>query len=780
MKLCFPFLLLIVLATECVAQPSIRLIDSAKKSWMPDGKGTVGLRFRNAGNKPLIVTAGTITSSANVFKLNTSFTTPKIVAPGDSSYVIVEVNAQIAYEYFARVDLVTNDPARPVASFSLRVNDSIPPNPVRLLNASPLKGGQLTVNWLPPSTSRDKDSIVFYRVFLIAKDGESEEIYSGKANSVTTKSKFENDVIVTVLSYDDMGNRSVTLDTTWIDRSKPSVQIKRVDPQFDGIPEHIERGNPNFILSIRDWHMGRYDAYWREPGTSFLNPIAQASSFTQFEEVHTHAFHWNTSQLRGRKELVIISRDKVDNADTTIYPVTISQLRGWPKRMENHDASAGVTIAKDEGGRFLMTGADIANGVFRPNGHHYFYNWPLDVTRAGSDQVITSAADLDQDNLSEVIVISKSNAVTVLDHHGMTETEFGMLTSADRYASVVATADVDLILAGPSPIVVRDAESGEWLTYGATQSWTSAGIDAGLRKGTTTEGVREKDRFAIANLLSHDRESVVQVHDNGEWEELIIRTATGKQEVGPIPVWRPTTAYNGFYPSIGDINADGDIEIVLPAANDSLYAFHHDGTRVAGYPIHIKSSTSGRNQAMLVDLDRDGASDIVLPVEDSIVAISGRSATQIRSTIWPIRRNAPGTSLITIADLNSDGYLELIEPPSPGDTSWVHMYDLDVRNEPGTIEWGTLQHDMMRSGNHSTPAKDLQSSVKSKQIASGYMLNGKKLSLARGGVVRVSDILGREILSQTSQTNELIDLNNLPSGVYMINIDELEVIKIIL
>jgi hypothetical protein len=780
MKTLYVLLLLLCGASEAVAQPSIRLIDSSKKSWMPDGKGTVGLRFRNAGNMPLIVTAGSISSSAKVFKLNTSFSNPKIVAPGDSSYVIVEVDAQIAYEYFAKIDLINNDPARPVATFSLRVNDSIPPNPVRLLSASPLKGGQLTVNWLPPSTSRDKDSIVIYRVFIIAKNGENEEIYTGRGTSVTTTSKFENDVVVSVLAYDDMGNRSATLDTTWIDRTKPSVRISRIDPTFDGVPEHIERGNPHIILGIRDWHMGRYDVYWREPGTSFLNPIAQASNFTQFEESHSSGFHWNTSQLRGKKELVIISRDKVDNTDTVIYPLTISQLRGWSKRMENHQASSSATIAKDEGGRFLITGADIANGVFRPNGHHYYYRWPLDVTRAGSDQVITAATDLDRDNLSEVITLSQSNAIMILDHHGVTEAEFGAVTSADRYASVINSEGVAYVLAGPSPVAVRDPESGAYLTYGATQSWTTIGSNANLQQALPIDGVRENDRFVVGNLLSQDLESVIQIHDNGEWEELIIRTNIGKQEVGPIQIWQPTAAYKGCYPSLGDIDGDGDLEIVLPAANDSLYAYHHDGSRVSGYPVSVSSSTSGRNQAMLVDLDRDGASDIILPVKDSIVALSGKSGKMIRSSIWPIRRSAPGTSLITIADFNSDGYLELIEPPAPGDTSWVYVYDLDVRNEASTIEWGTFQHDMMRSGNYNTPSRELQSGVAQSLTSRGYVLEGKKLSIANGGKVRVADILGRVVLALTTQPYESIDLSNLPSGVYMVTIDELEVIKIVL
>jgi hypothetical protein len=780
MKFLSLLVLLLCSLGSAYAQPSIHLVDSAKKSWMPDGKGTVGLRFRNVGNKPLIVTSGKITSSANVFNLITSFTAPKILAPGDTSYIIVEVNAQIAYEYFASIDLISNDPVRPVATFALRINDSIPPNPVRTLTATPQKNGELAINWQAPATSRDKDSIVFYRAFVIAKNGDYEDIYTGKGNSVTVKSKFENDVVVSVLSYDDMGNRSVSFDTTWADRTRPTAWITKIDEQFPGIPEHIERGNPHFNVGIRDWHMGSIDAYWREPGSSQLNLLSQASSFPLFTEEHKAGFSWNTSQLRGKKEIVLIVRDAVDNTDTIVYPLTVSQIKGWSKGMVNHPVASSVTIAKDEGGRFVMTGGDIASGIFRPNGHHYYYNWPLDITRSTKDRVITAAVDLDRDDLSEIVTLNQDNKLMILDHHGMIENEFGSANSTDRYASVMQNGDSTFLLIGASPIAVRDPESGSYLTFGASGSWYATGASAGLNAALAIDGSRERDRFVVANLLSKTQEDVVRVHDNGVWEELSIHNATGSTELGPIQVWKPNGDYAGFYPSIGDIDGDNALDIVLPAANDSLYAYHHDGRLVSGYPIHLLTSTSGRNQAMLADLDRDGASDIILSLQDSIVAISGKSGVMIRSDIWPIRRTAAGTSFITIADLNSDGYLELIESPSATDTSWVYAYDLDVRNEPGAIEWGTFQHDMQRSGNYNTPSRELQSKVSVKQTKAGYQLIGKRLHLSALGNVKVLDILGREVLAMTVAADESIDLSKLPSGVYMVDIDELEVIKIIL
>ena len=759
------------------AQPSIRLIDSAKKAWMPDGKGTVGLRFRNAGNQPLIVTAGTIRSKANVFDLLTSFTTPKIVQPGDSSYVTVVVDAVIAYEYFANVDLVSNDPQRPLASFALRVNDSIPPNPVKGLEVTPLKDGYLSVSWQAPPTSRDADSIVFYRSFVIAKNGDAEEIYSGKGRSVTAKSKFEGDVYVSVLAYDDMGNRSVMMDTTWADWSVPYVALRNVDQQFAGVPEHIERGNPRFELDIRDWHIASVSAYWREPGSQTLNPITSGNNFSPIKEDHIFGFHWNTSNLRGEIELVLISRDLVDNSDTSVYRFTVSQNKGWPKRMFNHPVASSSLIGGDEGGRFVIAGADIANGVFRTNGHHYFYNWPHDITRPLINNVILSSADFDKDNRSEVIALTQSDQVLIMDHHGETERQFGEVTFNERYASVVAEGDSVFIMAGASPVAIRN-ETGSYLMFGGSQSWRPSGVDAGLERILPVDGVREKDRFVIGNVLDPDKESLIHIHDNGQYEEFSIRSTFGKLEAGPFVIWQPTASYTGFYPSLGDIDADGDLEIVIPAANDSVYAFHHTGILVNGYPVHAMSSFSGRNQAMLVDVNADGASDIIFPVNDSIIAIDGKRATLIHDNVWPIKRDAQGAGLITIADLNSDGYLELIEPPSPGDTSWFYVYDINAVNKPGTIEWGTFQHDMMRTGNYNTPVKALQSKVAQDKARPGSWLSGKTLRVSNPARIEVLDLLGRVVVN--SQDSDSVDLRDLANGVYFVRIDELEIIKIVL
>jgi hypothetical protein len=771
--------LALVVAEGATAQPRIRLIDSTTKAWMPEGQGTVGLRFRNAGNQPLIVTNAVIRASANIFSLGTSFAQPKILKPGDTSYVVVNVDAKIAYEYFANVDLLSNDPLKPTVSFILRINDSIPPLPVRSLTTLPLKGGHISVNWQAPFAPSDGDTTTFYRSFIVSRDlSKSEEIYKGRDRSVTAKSSIEGDVFVTVLAYDDMGNRSVAVDTTWIDASRPRVEITHIDQQFPGLTEHIARGKQRFTVSIRDHHMKQLNVLWREPGSLVNQPITQFTTFNGGSEEHSRYFDWNTSLLRGLKELILISSDVVDNTDTTVYSFTISQVNGWPKRMFNHDAISSSTVLFDEGGRFILTGSDIANGAFRPNGHHFYYQWPLDVTRALNDRVITASADLVGTMSPEVITLGQNDRVLLMDMHGKILQEIGEVTFNEWYASILQTNDSSLILTGPAPIAIRGTDEKFYL-YGATQAFRTDGNSAKLERKIEQDGIREKDRFVIADLDRDGSEELIHVHDNGTFEEFSIRNRDGKQSEGPFTIWRPTASYKGFFPSVGDIDGDEDLEIVIGAPNDSVYAYHHNGTRVSGYPVFANTSSSGRNQALIVDVNADGAGDIIVNVQDSIVAFDGKRAIMLRNEVWPIQRKGPGTGLLTIGDLNSDGYLELLDPPAPGDTSWVYLFDLNVRDLPGSIEWGTFQHDMLRSGNYSTDTKALRSSIaQAANREEGLVLEGKALKVDRGGALEIVDILGRHVYGTDVRTGESIDLSGLPSGIYFVRIDELAVTKI--
>lgn len=76
---------------------------------------------------------------------------------------------------------------------------------------------------------------------------------------------------------------------------------------------------------------------------------------------------------------------------------------------------------------------------------------------------------------------------------------------------------------------------------------------------------------------------------------------------------------------IGDIDGDCDRELVFACFDQAtfstnVYAFHHDGTMVNGFPLTINGFlTIGRNSCFITDLDNDGYVEIGVGVHDDFL-----------------------------------------------------------------------------------------------------------------------------------------------------------------
>lgn len=118
--------------------------------------------------------------------------------------------------------------------------------------------------------------------------------------------------------------------------------------------------------------------------------------------------------------------------------------------------------------------------------------------------------------------------------------------------------------------------------------------------------------------------------------------------------------------SVGDIDRDGDLEIVsasfYPSGSnaDSVYAWHHDGTRVNGFPV----STAGSVKAapVIADLDRNGDMEIIADCWNSAGTdlLYVWSHTGVLEPGWPVSAAYIRLSSPSIADMDGDGDLEII------------------------------------------------------------------------------------------------------------------------
>lgn len=144
-------------------------------------------------------------------------------------------------------------------------------------------------------------------------------------------------------------------------------------------------------------------------------------------------------------------------------------------------------------------------------------------------------------------------------------------------------------------------------------------------------------------------------------------------------------------PVPGDIDGDGDIEIIV-AGENKMYAFHHDGSIVQGWPV---SGANYVNQFPLIaDIDGDNAGEIFLAFANNIYVYNG-SGEMMEGFPITVENDVKAAMLVT--DIDLDGDMELLASSGyPGNN--MYLWDLEYAYNEESIQWGMFGQNPQHTG----------------------------------------------------------------------------------
>jgi hypothetical protein len=213
-------------------------------------------------------------------------------------------------------------------------------------------------------------------------------------------------------------------------------------------------------------------------------------------------------------------------------------------------------------------------------------------------------------------------------------------------------------------------------------------------------------------------------------EELEIVAGTGTGIVGngghkvyawngdgsPVPNWpRPTGANMPSSPALGDIDSDGELEVIIGCGAEtdvvnpsctSLYAWNGDGTNVAGFPVSPAANNPWAPTSpgampyspILADYDGDGSLEILVNVTGawgiSTVEANGTPLNDPRFRSQNVL-NAPPV----VSDVDNDGSLEVLVggADASGGQGAVYIWDA-VGSKDSERPWPMFHRDAPRTG----------------------------------------------------------------------------------
>jgi M6 family metalloprotease-like protein len=232
-------------------------------------------------------------------------------------------------------------------------------------------------------------------------------------------------------------------------------------------------------------------------------------------------------------------------------------------------------------------------------------------------------------------------------------------------------------------------------------------------------------------------------------------------------------------PAVGDVDSDGDLDIVITGENQ-VWAFHRNGSLLNHFPVQVADESVDLSDPLLGDVNGDGRIEIVFSTSDRRIEAVGPDGKGIED--FPLPYSGKTAAAPVLMDLDSDGKIELA---SVSDTGRLDVWDLDGTYNTDSVPWGSPGHDPQGTGRSMQKPQPVQTSndLMPERLVYNYPnpapIDGNEFTTIRYRLEKpakveivIYDLAGERIAhfsgpGEAPADNEVVwNLRNVDSGVY--------------